>query len=385
MNCFLRRHHRPVVFTPLLLISPLLLSMQLAGCADSIGGVTGSTELETGSEPTEGGTTVTVIDATNKTERVGFRFRDGATTTLDDPAGWDLAFQRASIRLNGGASGDGGVAVAWSDTLDWDDTLDGDSALEAPKTGWITDRGAGESIAPAFDADGGWYAYDVATHVLTPRPRIWWVRDTSGGYTVLRFLDYYDASGTSGLPRFEWRATTGPKDWIPPSAALDDQLPALPDDAIRIDGRESWTYLRFDDGVVQPIASPEASLDWDFAVFGSLIKTNGGTSGPGQGAAGLLDDQSGDFPGVDDPAWTNLEWSDDVVLDAPGDGNAATYSGSPVFHASWYDYDEATGDLVPREQVYALRSAEGLRVALGILAYTDGIYDLRIRTMDTLR
>ena len=55
-----------------------------------------------------------------------------------------------------------------------------------------------------------------------------------------------------------------------------------------------WTYISLEDGRVVGTAvlgdeaadaSWAARCDWDIAICDSLIRTNGGTSGPGQGAA----------------------------------------------------------------------------------------------------
>lgn len=58
--------------------------------------------------------------------------------------------------------------------------------------------------------------------------------------------------------------------------------------------RGRWTYISLEDGKVLGTAvlgdeAAEASWaarsDWDIAICDSLIRTNGGSSGPGQGAA----------------------------------------------------------------------------------------------------
>ena len=69
---------------------------------------------------------------------------------------------------------------------------------------------------------------------------------------------------------------------------------------------QEWTYFSFEEGNIvgkstflsdEEDAAWEKRDDWDFAVCGDLIKTNGGTSGVGQG--GVLRDQTTNFQLLD--------------------------------------------------------------------------------------
>lgn len=143
----------------------------------------------------EGGHTVTV-DATDQVAWVHLDLDSGTELTPADPSAdtaWDLAFRRSNVAANGGASGAGNVAVAWSDALDWSSVAVPDAsafAVDAP------DSDDGDALPDFALAD--WYDYDVMTHVLTPRDRIIVVRSSAGAYFKIRILRYYDTFGTSG-------------------------------------------------------------------------------------------------------------------------------------------------------------------------------------------
>ena len=121
---------------------------------------------------------------------------------LDD-AVWDLGFRRFHIVVNGGVSGSAGVAVAVVDGQPLD-------AVEAPDVAaFVTDvaDGADEDTLPDYVFSGGldpWYAYDVVTHVLTPKARVFVVRTSAGALVKLAIDDYYDGAGGSGHPSLRY-------------------------------------------------------------------------------------------------------------------------------------------------------------------------------------
>ena len=108
--------------------------------------------------------------------------------------------------LDGGVSGDGGVEVV---------PVTGDltTLTAAPSTGWLTDADDGDDpdALPdyAFEQGDGWYSYDPATHVLTPRPLVWAIRATTGGPWALVIDRYYDDAGSSGVFTVRWRPLGG--------------------------------------------------------------------------------------------------------------------------------------------------------------------------------
>ena len=104
-------------------------------------------------------------------------------TPTTDAAGWEIALQRSDIKLNGGASGAGNIAIHDLLRDDWAAR----SAVPADAE-WHTDSSAEElafvTYPPreiggecAFDADGdyGWYYYSGfcdkgnGNHHISPR------------------------------------------------------------------------------------------------------------------------------------------------------------------------------------------------------------------------
>lgn len=87
------------------------------------------------------------------------------------------------------------------------------------------------------------------------------------------------------------------------TAACTDDTPATAPDEARTseawtDDTTAWTYLSLSTGrVVGRSALGDARADslwaartdWDIATYGSLLRTNGGTSGGGRGAIGRSD------------------------------------------------------------------------------------------------
>ena len=178
--------------------APLLAALALACGADADSSLPAcDQDLCTVDDPDGDGARTTVIHAPDKDAPVYFRFAapDAPPSAEEIAAGaWDLSFARTTIRANGGASGDGGVEVAWI----------GGAALTdpAPSEGWVSD-GADED-AFAFSQDDGWYRYDLAKHVVEPRPRVYYVRATDGRTYALTMLSYYSHAGDSRYPTFAW-------------------------------------------------------------------------------------------------------------------------------------------------------------------------------------
>jgi hypothetical protein len=151
-------------------------------------------------ERNDDGSYTTRIDATSMTAWTLADLETGVEVAEDAP--WDLSTQRFELRLNGGVGGDGGVEVVRLADVALDDVV------EVPTDGWITDQpdGDDEGDVPdyAFAQGGGWYAYDAATHVLTPLPVVWVLRTVEGAVVKLAIEDYYDDAGTAGHFTLRW-------------------------------------------------------------------------------------------------------------------------------------------------------------------------------------
>jgi hypothetical protein len=186
-------------------LAPLLL-LAIPACADEIA----PSDPDAG-DPVAGGkvqTTVngdgsytSVVDSTSMEAWTIADLETGAEVTEDAP--WDVSFQRFHLKLNGGVHGDGGVRVAPIADVTLDDLAG------PPAQGWITDEADGddEDTEPdyAFEQGDGWYAYDPATHVLTPRPIVWVLETVEGNVTAIAIEDYYDDLGTAGVFTLRWK------------------------------------------------------------------------------------------------------------------------------------------------------------------------------------
>lgn len=144
------------------------------------------------------GSTLSVVDATNKTSFVYFDLDLGKELEAGEAVEgqkWDLSFQRYKISSNGGSSGPGSVKLLGLKDTAWE------ALSVAPKDGYVAD--ASESIFTTFD--GGWYFYDLGVHKLVPRTDLLYVvQTTEGAFFKVQMLGYYDVNGTAAKPSLKW-------------------------------------------------------------------------------------------------------------------------------------------------------------------------------------
>ena len=168
--------------------------------ADSDADADSDTDADSDADPE---VTTARVDATSREVWVYWDLSLGATVTAEDA--WDLSFQRSTVKVNGGVSGDGGVEVA---------ALPGqyaafETTTTAPAEGYITDRDEDADGAVEY-ALGAWYSYDSSTHTLSPADILYVVRSTDGQHYRLRFLSYYDDAGTAGVITVELGPVAAP-------------------------------------------------------------------------------------------------------------------------------------------------------------------------------
>ncbi len=144
------------------------------------------------------GSTLSVVDASNKTSFVYFDLDTGVELEASEAVEaqkWDLSFQRFKISTNGGASGPGGVKTAGLKSATWE------GVTAPPADGYQVDTA--ESIFTTFE--GGWYYYDLGQHKLTPRSElIYVVQTTDGAFFKVQMLGYYDVNGSAAKPSLKW-------------------------------------------------------------------------------------------------------------------------------------------------------------------------------------
>ena len=309
-----------------------LITLAAVACSDDLAPTPG--DVDAGPPPSgthvttvdnADGSHTTVVDATAMDAWIGLDLETGKESEA-----WDLGFQRFQVRLNGGTSGDGGVELAALPDADFA------AVTKAPTTGWITDT----AEVLAFEANDGWYAYDPATHVLTPRAIVYVVRSAEGAYFKLAIEDYYDDAGTPAFMKLHWAAIDPP----PSEDAL--TVPATSADA--------FVYLDVATGIVS-IDEPAASTGWDLAFSRTTVVTNAGAAGPGVGGTRLAPEGA---------AYATI--------------SSATTLGYAVDALAWYDYDVSTHVVSPKPVVFLVRTATGGYAKLQITAYTDGTYTLRV-------
>lgn len=196
----------------------LALGLTLMGCSEESlapdGGDSPSDSSLVATIDNGDGTYSTVVDAgyLTATEWVYFSFDGGVEvlpTTPEDSDEWDLAFKFASIMVNGGVSGTGGMEMVPLDAADFD------SITEAPADGYLTDAEPDPEnpydSGLAFDTDGGWYTYTgPPDHEFSVSNRLHVIRSTDGSYYKLKLTDFVDAAGTPGWPAFDWAGVAAP-------------------------------------------------------------------------------------------------------------------------------------------------------------------------------
>jgi hypothetical protein len=152
-----------------------------------------------------GGVTELFVDATNKGSQVYVDLDEGREMKVDEAFstnGWDLAFQRYVIQMNGGAGNNlGTVRVAVLKDQDFD------ALSRAPSNGYQQD-----TASPVFnDAEGGWYSYDLGAHKLQTRDDLLYVvQASSGKYFKVKMLSYYDSAGTPASLSLKYASIAAP-------------------------------------------------------------------------------------------------------------------------------------------------------------------------------
>jgi len=155
------------------------------------------------------GTFVTTVDASSSEKWIGLDLDHRLEANAAEDRQWDIAFQRFHIRVRGGASGMGNVAVAVLSDVNFA------QVTQAPAEGYTTDAVDGDDTNTepdtAFEtAAEGWYLYNVATHKLSPRERVYVIRTDEGAFFKVQFLDYYDTAGTPAIFQVHWGSVQPP-------------------------------------------------------------------------------------------------------------------------------------------------------------------------------
>lgn len=162
------------------------------------------------------------------------------------------------------------------------------------------------------------------------------------------------------------------EDLRPDGAGADETQPIVTEPTgenafvTRVDASDAevWVYFSFvSGGEVIPL-DPADSPDWDLGFQRFHIISNGGASGSGGARVAVLSGQTLDA------VLTPPE--DGYLADQPdGDDSDTVVDSAFADGDGWYDYDETTNRLSPRDNVYVVETARGAHYALSILGYYD--------------
>lgn len=148
----------------------------------------------------------------------------------------------------------------------------------------------------------------------------------------------------------------------PVKAETVKDIPADPTTGVDASGRPvstgKYTFFSFKNGIVP--ASDSASSNWDLALKGTSVITNGGTSGPGQGGAVVLD---GIFDEIQTlPASAAIQSDTQALLAIPASSGKG-----------WYSYNPQNHLITPTAgKVIVVRTAEGKYAKMEVLSYYKG-------------
>ena len=125
-----------------------------------------------------------------------FDFSSGSVVESPGSLGWDLAFQRFRILVNGGQdyAGQGGILDLGIASLD--------SLTAVPVNGYAGNT-PGREVSNAATAE--WYEYSWTSHVLSPKPNVFAVRTADGRYAVFQILSYYCPTAQAGCTTIRYR------------------------------------------------------------------------------------------------------------------------------------------------------------------------------------
>ena len=139
------------------------------------------------------GPRVVTVDARDGDAWTFFDF--SRSSVVEDPSreGWDLAFRRDRIIVNGGPGFAGRAGAVRLGALPFD------SVRRAPSDGWVATEA--DSVHPALEE---WYDYSMLSHLLTPKPDVWAIRTADGRYAKVELLSYYCPGAVSGCTTFRF-------------------------------------------------------------------------------------------------------------------------------------------------------------------------------------
>jgi hypothetical protein len=141
------------------------------------------------------GPTLVTVDASDASRWTFFSFADGSVVDAPGPLGWDLAFRRFQVIVNGGRgfAGSGGAADLGAMSFD--------SLSALPADGYVVTVARSDSVNAALHR---WYEYSFTSHLLTPKPHVYAIRTVDGRYAKVQFAGYYCPGAMPGCVTFRY-------------------------------------------------------------------------------------------------------------------------------------------------------------------------------------
>lgn len=136
-------------------------------------------------------------------------------------------------------------------------------------------------------------------------------------------------------------------------------------------------YLDLGAGAKVDVTDPGAleSTAWDLSLKRTVLYTNGGDGGPGQGAAAVVNKGFDAVTAADADA-AKLEA--ESFFDDECNPKTDAIGGPATIFSEWYEYDQATNVPTPRNITYVVKGGTGKRYKVGIASFTanpDGSTD----------
>ena len=290
-----------------------------------------------------GGYYHTQLDATSYDAFTGYSFETQDVVTSGVPktlaTGWDIAFRRYVVKLNGGASTENGgdVVAANLGAVDFSAVTISDTA----GVSWVEDE-----IGYQID---NWYVYNPTTHQLTANRYVYAMIDAEGDNYLKFQID--SMVGASMPPEMGTVYMTYFYQSTPNSRSLNGSTVQV---AIPVGSNK--TYFDFSSGSVVTPFNPDNSTGWDLFFYSYDIGQNSGLNGNGLcGAYSVYNDLMGDSLNTDPwdiDAWTQHPYGAQLFRDDAVSG---------VTDWWWYTGQEPPEGFEPHqvisyENVYLLRT-----------------------------
>lgn len=273
----------------------------------------------------------TVVNASSYDNYMGFSFTTKDTTLSGlgkvSATGWDIAFRREAVKLNGGSS-----------TSNNGDAEGADLGVVAFEAVTMVDSAGVSWTDDAIEYFiNDWYNYNPTTHQLSANGNVYSMVDAEGdNYVKFRI----DSLVGAGMPPD--MGTVHITYYFQPTADSRDLSGTTSTAAIPVE--MGTGYFDFATGTVVTPANAASSMDWDIVFSAYNVIQNSGPNGAGNCRAFY--------------AYTELTAPDDI------DAFTAQPSGAPMFEdipssalTDWYNY---TGpplhQLLSHEHVYLIRS-----------------------------